>query len=174
MNGRKVMRYEVERKFLVAHAGWREQAVSRHRLTDGLVGEFAGGKVRVRLDEERAWLTVKGRREGLSRPEFEYEIPRDEAEDMLRLVCETCLIEKTRHCVPHDGLVWTVDEYGGSLAGMVLAEIELEHEAQVVALPDWLGREVTADARFRQSTLLRLAREAGRPVTLTEVIAAPL
>lgn len=168
------MRYEVERKFLVAHAGWRERAVSRHRLTDGLVGEFAGGKVRVRLDDERAWLTVKGRREGLSRPEFEYEIPRDEAEDMLRLVCETCLIEKTRHCVPHGGLLWTVDEYGGSLAGMVLAEIELEHEAQVVALPDWLGREVTADTRFRQSTLLRLAREAGRPVTLTEVIAARL
>lgn len=168
------MRYEVERKFLVAHAGWRAGAVSRSRLTDGLIGEFAGGKVRVRLDEETAWLTVKGRRDGLARPEFEYEIPRADAEAMLSLVCETCLIEKTRHCVPHDGVVWTVDEYCGALAGMVLAEVELEHAAQVVTLPDWIGREVTADIRFRQSTLLRLAREAGRPVTLHEVIAAPL
>ncbi len=168
------MRYEVERKFLVAHAGWRDRAVSRRRLTDGLVGEFAGGKVRVRLDEEQAWITVKGRRDGLARPEFEYEIPRADAEAMLGLVCETCLIEKTRHCVPHDGMEWVVDEYGGALAGMVLAEVELEHEAQPLALPDWIGREITADARFRQSTLLRLAREAGRPVTLTEVVAARL
>ncbi|TGE02304.1 CYTH domain-containing protein [Methylobacterium nonmethylotrophicum] len=168
------MRYEVERKFLVADAGWRAGAVSRRRLTDGLIGEFAGGKVRVRLDEERATLTVKGRREGLARPEFEYEIPRADAEAMLRLVCETWRIEKTRHCVPHDGMVWSVDEYGGALSGMVLAEIELEHEAQAVALPAWLGREVTADPRFRQSTLLRLAREAGRPVTLCEVLAAPM
>lgn len=168
------MRYEVERKFLVAHAGWRARAVSQSRLTDGLVGEFAGGKVRVRLGETKAWLTVKGQRDGLARPEFEYEIPLADAEAMLRLVCETCLIEKTRHCVPHDGMVWTVDEYRGALSGMILAEVELEHAAQAVTLPDWIGREVTADPRFRQSTLLRLAREAGRPVTLTEVIAAAL
>ncbi|KMO40732.1 adenylate cyclase [Methylobacterium variabile] len=168
------MRYEVERKFLVAHEEWRAGAVSRRRLTDGLVGEFAGGKVRVRLDDERAWLTVKGRRDGLARPEFEYEIPRPDAEAMLSLVCETCLIEKTRHCVPHAGLTWSVDEYAGALTGMILAEVELEHEAQAVALPGWLGREITTDQRFRQSTLLRLAREAGRPVTLTEVLSARL
>ncbi|KAB1071744.1 CYTH domain-containing protein [Methylobacterium planeticum] len=168
------MRFEVERKFLVAHEGWRAGVVSRRQLRDGLVGQFASGKVRVRLDETRAWLTIKGERVGLARPEFEYEIPRSDAEAMLAMVCDTCLIEKTRHCVPHAGLTWEVDVYAGALSGMVLAEVELEHEAQAIELPGWLGQEVTADPRFRQSTLLRLSREAGRSITLAEVLAARL
>ncbi|WP_232631032.1 CYTH domain-containing protein [Methylobacterium sp. Leaf118] len=168
------MRFEVERKFLVAHEGWKAGVIGRRRLTDGLVGQFASGKVRVRLDETCAYLTVKGARVGLGRPEFEYEIPRQDGEAMLRLVCDTCLIEKTRHAVIHGGLTWEIDVYGGALEGMVLAEVELEHDDQAFAIPDWLGREVTADPRFRQSTLLRLSREAGRNVTLDEVMAATL
>ncbi|MGU3537961.1 CYTH domain-containing protein [Methylobacterium sp. A54F] len=168
------MRFEVERKFLVAHEGWRGEVASTRRLTDGLVGHFASGKVRVRLDEERAWLTVKGNRTGLARAEFEYEIPRGDAEQMLSLVCETCLIQRTRHCVPHGGLTWEVDVYDGTLAGMVLAEVELDHEAQAVTLPDWIGHEVTCDPRFSQSTMLRLSREAGRNVTLAEILSAQL
>ncbi|WP_342153058.1 CYTH domain-containing protein [Methylorubrum sp. SB2] len=168
------MRFEIERKFLVVHDGWKAGVIGRRRLTDGLVGQFENGKVRVRLDEERAFLTVKGERQGLGRPEFEYEIPREDGEAMLRLVCDTCLIEKTRHRVLHGGLVWEIDVYNGALDGMILAEIELEHEAQAYAAPDWLGREVTTDPRFRQSTLLRLSREAGRTVTLDEVLSAVL
>ncbi|GAB6841527.1 CYTH domain-containing protein [Methylorubrum rhodinum] len=169
-----VMRVEIERKFLVVHDGWQAAVIGRRRLTDGLVGQFENGKVRVRLDEERAFLTVKGERRGLGRPEFEYEIPRADGEAMLRLVCGTCLIEKTRHRVLHGGLVWEVDVYTGALEGMILAEVELDDEAQAFSLPDWLGREVTADPRFRQSTLLRLSREAGRTVTLDEVLSAVL
>ena len=165
------MRFEVERKFLVAHEGWRDGVVGRRRLTDGLVGQFDGGKVRVRLDEAGAWLTVKGARTGLSRPEFEYAIPRADAEAMLGLVCETCLIEKTRHAVPHAGRTWEVDVYGGTLAGIVLAEVELTHEAQDFEPPPWLGREVTADPRFRQSALLRLSRTAPDGLTLEAVLA---
>ena len=168
------MRFEVERKFLVAHDGWRDEVTSKRRLTDGLVGHFASGKVRVRLDEDRGWLTVKGNRAGLARPDFEYEVPRADAEDMLSLVCETCLIERTRHCIPHGGLIWEVDVYEGSLSGMVLAEVELEYEAQTVDLPAWVGQEVTANPRFSQSTMLRLSREAGRNVTMAEVLAARL
>ncbi|GAA0283445.1 Inorganic triphosphatase [Methylorubrum aminovorans] len=166
------MRYEVERKFLVAHAGWRDGVTSKRRLTDGLIGQFASAKVRVRLDEERAWLAVKGGRAGLARPEFEYEIPRADGEAMLGLVCEACLIEKTRHCVPYAGLTWEVDVYDGTLSGMILAEVELKHEAQAIELPPWLGQEVTGDPRFRQSAMLRLSQEAGRTVTLAEVLAA--
>ncbi len=168
------MRFEVERKFLVADDGWRTGVVSRRRLTDGLIGRFeTGNKVRVRLDEERAWLTVKGERVGLGRPEFEYEIPRADAESMLSLVCDTCLIEKTRHCVPHAGMVWEVDVYAGKLDGMILAEVELDHEAQAFERPRWLGREVTGDPRFRQSSLLNRSGATGRVVTLDEVLAAP-
>ncbi|WP_411902884.1 CYTH domain-containing protein [Methylorubrum thiocyanatum] len=169
------MRFEVERKFLVADEGWQAGVTRRRRFTDGLIGQFeTGNKVRVRLDEDRAWLTVKGERVGLGRPEFEYEIPRADAEAMLSLVCDTCFIEKTRHCVPHAGLLWEVDVYGGTLAGMILAEVELEHEAQAFEPPPWLGREVTGDPRFRQSALLRRFGEAGRVVTLEELLAGPL
>ncbi|MBB5762944.1 CYTH domain-containing protein [Methylorubrum rhodesianum] len=169
------MRFEVERKFLVADEGWRTGVTSRRRLTDGLIGQFAtGNKVRVRLDDDRAWLTVKGERVGLGRPEFEYEIPRADAQSMLSLVCDTCFIEKTRHCVPHAGLIWEVDVYGGTLTGMILAEVELDDEGQSFERPAWLGREVTGDPRFRQSALLRRFGDAGRIVTPEEVLALPL
>ncbi|NGM38507.1 CYTH domain-containing protein [Methylobacterium sp. DB0501] len=159
------MRIEIERRFLVAHDGWRARAAASHYLRDGFIGQFSGGKVRVRLDAERAWLTVKGARIGLGRPEFEYEIPQADAEAMVSAMCQGCLIEKTRYCIPHAGLTWVVDVYEGDLAGMILAEVELEHEDQVFALPDWAGLEVSGDVRFRQTTLLRLRAELGRPLT---------
>lgn len=159
------MRFEIERKFLVAHDGWRSDAAAIHRLRDGLIGQFSDSKVRVRLDAERAWLTVKGARVGLGRPEFEYEIPQADAEAMVGAVCQGCLIEKTRYCVPHAGLTWVVDVYEGDLTGIVLAEVELEHEDQVFTLPDWAGLEVSGDVRFRQTTLLRLRAELGHPLT---------
>jgi hypothetical protein len=96
---------------LIAGNSPTSPSVSRRRLTA--------------RSRQPAWATMNFRstsyRDGLARPEFEYEIPRADAEAMLGLVCETCLIEKTRHCVPHDGMEWVVDEYGGALAGMVLA-----------------------------------------------------
>lgn len=167
------MRFEIERKFLVAHEGWRAAATGRRNLRDGLVGQFGRGKVRVRLDEDRAWLTVKGARLGISRPEFEYEIPGRDAAAMLQNVCIGGIIEKTRHSVPHDGLTWVVDEFGGCLAGIVLAEVELDAEDQPFSRPDWLGAEVTGDLRFRQTTLLHLCAQSGRPVTMADILALP-
>ncbi|MBX9931367.1 MAG: CYTH domain-containing protein [Methylobacterium sp.] len=166
------MRFEIERKFLVAHDGWRKAATRVRYLKDGLIGQFGRGKVRVRLDDDGAWLTVKGARaESIARPEFEYEIPRDDAEAMLRTVCTGCLIEKDRFCVPHAGLVWEVDVFRGSLDGIVLAEVELEQEDQAFDKPDWVGEEVTADLRFRQSTLLHLCSKATQPITIEDVLA---
>lgn len=168
------MRFEIERKFLVIHDGWRNAATRVRHLKDGLIGQFGRGKVRVRLDQDGAWLTVKGARaDGIARPEFEYEIPRDDAADMLRTVCTGCLIEKDRFCVPHAGLVWEVDVFRGSLAGIVLAELELEDEDQPFARPDWVGEEVTGDLRFRQSTLLHLCNKATKPITMADVLAVP-
>ncbi|MET3410577.1 CYTH domain-containing protein [Methylobacterium sp. 1030] len=168
------MRLEIERKFLVAGAGWRDAATSIRHLKDGLVGHFARGKVRVRLDGERAWLTVKGAREGIARAEFEYEIPHADGAAMVDQVCTGNVIEKIRYCVPHDGLTWEVDVFQGSLAGMVLAEVELARADQFFSKPAWLGEEVTGDLRFRQSTLLHLCREAGRPITMDDVLRLPV
>ena len=164
------MRLEIERKFLVAHDGWRSAVASVRHLKDGLVGHFARGKVRVRLDGERAWLTVKGARDGIARPEFEYEIPYDDGCSMLDQVCTGRVIEKVRHCVPHEGLMWEVDVFQGALSGMVFAEVELDDAAQHYVRPDWLGEEVTGDIRFRQSTLLHLCNQADRRVTMADVL----
>lgn len=167
------MRFEIERKFLVAHDGWRAAVTHRMELRDGLVGQFARGKVRVRLDGGRAWLTVKGARQGIARPEFEYEIPVEDAEHMLEGICVGRTIEKIRSVVPFRGLTWTVDEFQGPLAGIVLAEVELDDPAQDFARPDWIGREVTGDLRFRQSTLLHLCREAEGTIGLVDILALP-
>lgn len=168
------MRFEIERKFLVVHDGWRAAASGVRHLKDGLIGQSDRGKVRVRLDEQTAWITVKGARSGgIARPEFEYEIPRDDAEAMLQSVCVGCLIEKARHSVPHGGLTWEIDVFGGALEGIVLAEIELEDEAQAFARPDWLGEEVTGDPRFRLSRLLHLCNNAVGPITMAVVLVQP-
>lgn len=168
------MRLEIERKFLVAHDGWRAAATTVRHLKDGLVGYFARGKVRVRLDGERAWLTVKGARDGIARPEFEYEIPLADGQAMLEQVCTGCLIEKVRYCVPDGGLTWEVDVFQGALSGMVLAEVELTHPAEPYGRPDWLGEEVTGDLRFRQSTLLHLCNQSNRPITIEDVLSLPV
>jgi adenylate cyclase len=151
------MPIEIERKFLVISDGWRGAAVGSQRIRDGILARFGEGKVCVRITDDRAWFTVKGPRKGLCRAEFEYEIPCSEAEDMLSGLCTGPLIEKTRHFVPHDGLTWEVDVYEGVLAGLVLAEIELEREDQAFTMPDWVGCEVTGNPLYNKSNLL------GRP-----------
>ena len=155
------MALEIERKFLLANDEWKRQVVRSERLRDGLIGRFGEGKVRVRLTETNAWLTIKGPREGISRPEFEYEIPRGDAERMLRTLCQgDPVLEKVRHTVPFGGLDWTIDVYVGPLSGVVLAEVELEHPNQRPQLPPWVGEEVTNDPRYEKGTLARRARVA--------------
>jgi CYTH domain-containing protein len=149
---------EIERKFLVSNDGWRSAAVASRRLRDGLIARFDSGKVRVRLEPSRAWLTVKGPKTGHSRQEFEYQIPYADADQMLRTLCSGPIIEKTRYVVPHHNVIWEVDVHEGALKGLVLAEVELEHEGQELALPSWIGREVTDDPRYRKAALLNLWR----------------
>ncbi|RIY02049.1 CYTH domain-containing protein [Aureimonas flava] len=148
------MQVEIERKFLVVGEGWRARTVRVRVLRDGLVSRGANGKVRVRVEGRKAWLTVKGARSGICRPEFEYEIPVTDAERLLAEVCRGQVIEKHRHIVPHAGRTWEVDVFKGPLAGLVWAEVELDHPDQSFARPDWVGREVTGDPRFRHANLL--------------------
>ena len=145
------MPVEIERKFLVVSDGWRGNAVGE-RFCQGYLARMDGVTVRVRRAGARAYLTVKGEPNGLVRPEFEYEVPVEDAEAMFKL-CPRPLIEKTRYEVPHAGLIWHVDVFEGDNAGLVLAEVELDHPEQPVECPPWLGLEVSHDPRFRNSRL---------------------
>jgi CYTH domain-containing protein len=110
----------------------------------------------------RAWVTLKGPRGGISRREFEYDIPVPEAETMLAEFCDGHIVEKIRHLVPHHGQVWEVDVYAGILTGIVHAEVELDDPAQVVAPPPWIGPEVTGQPQHSKRVLIAACVAAKR------------
>ncbi len=143
---------EIERKFLVRSESWRAAAADSRRLRQGYVAIDGHTTVRVRTDGEEAWLTVKGPQVGLARAEFEYRIPREDAEVMLGL-CRGRLVEKVRHHVPVGGSVWEVDEFLGANVGLVLAEIELDRADEPFRTPEWLGDEVSEDPRYLNAQL---------------------
>lgn len=146
------MGVEIERKFLVRGTEWKKD-LSGTGYRQGYLTSDPERTVRIRLAGELGYLTIKGASTGASRLEFEYLIPADEAVQMLEQLCRKPLIEKIRYRVPHAGMVWDVDEFFGDNAGLVLAEIELEHEDQVVELPLWVGEEVTGDRRYYNAYL---------------------
>lgn len=151
------MKIEIERQFLVRNDDWRRQVTRTAHLRDGLILRGDGAKLRVRCDGERAFLTFKTPRAGTVRREFEYEIPVGDAELLIRDHCIGQILAKTRHFVEADGLVWTVDVYEGLLHGIVIAEVELEREDQEIALPSWVGAEVTGREEYRKSNMLAAA-----------------
>jgi CYTH domain-containing protein len=146
---------EIERKFLVVGDAWRSSASAGQRFCQGYLAGGHGVTVRIRRAGPRAFITVKGRAVGPARPEYEYPIPVEEAEQLLHDLCQRPLLEKTRHEVRHAGHVWEVDVFGGPNAGLVLAEVELERPEEAFELPPWVGEEVTFDPRYRSSELAR-------------------
>jgi CYTH domain-containing protein len=146
------MPLEIERKFLVANEGWRSDQTVGVRFCQGYLAQDRAAKVRIRRAGDRACVTIKGPREGIVRSEFEYLIPVDHAEELLRL-CHKPLIQKTRYTVWHVGKKWSVDVFGGANVGLVLAEIELRHPDEQFPTPSWLGPEVTHDRRYGNSAL---------------------
>lgn len=147
------MATEIERKYLVLNDDWRAQVHRELRYLQGYIANTRHSSVRVRIGGDSAFLNVKGATVGASRLEFEYPVPVEDAEVMLRELCAGGVVEKTRYIVPHGGREWEVDVFGGDNAGLVVAEIELDDEADVVALPDWAGEEVTDDVRYYNSNL---------------------
>lgn len=148
------MGVEIERKFLVGDESWRGAARGEpEHYRQGYLALTERASVRVRLGGDgSAWLGIKERRVGPVRAEFEYAIPADDAERLLELAAG-CVIEKQRFRVAHGGLEWEVDEFLGANAGLVVAEIELEHEDSPFERPPWLGREVTAEAAYYNAAL---------------------
>lgn len=144
------MAIEIERKFLVVGDAWRTTAAVYY--CQGYLSRSKERTVRIRIAGEQGYLTIKGVTTGASRSEFEYEIPLVDAQQLLAL-CDGPLIEKYRRDVHYEGMLWEVDEFLGENKGLVVAEIELESESQTFAKPDWVGVEVTSDARYYNSNL---------------------
>ncbi|MDR6671788.1 CYTH domain-containing protein [Xanthomonas sp. 1678] len=148
------MPIEIERKFLVTGDGWRAAAHRVIPMAQGYINDQAAmdsgaqkASVRVRIQGEEAFLNLKSRALGHTRQEFEYPLPLDDARALLAL-CVGGLIDKRRHLVQHQGHLWEVDEFLGDNAGLVVAEIELGSADETFAKPDWIGSEVTDDARY--------------------------
>ena len=154
------MSVEIERKFLVRDDRWKVlgQGVL---LRQGYLSSHPDRIVRVRIEGNAALLTIKGRSVGATRGEWEYPIPLADAEAFLDSLCERPIIEKYRSRIRFEGMVWEVDEFLGENAGLVVAEIELEREDQPFVKPDWIGKEVTQDARYFNANLLRHPYRAG-------------
>ncbi len=149
---RRLMGWEIERKFLVKDDSWRAAVESSAVLRQGYLAVDNGTTVRVRTGGAEVWLTIKGPAEGLIRAEFEYRVPVTEAEALIGL-CRGRVVEKTRHKVRFGGHVWEIDEFTGKNASLVLAEVELQQADEVVAVPPWVGREVSGDRRFDNASL---------------------
>jgi adenylate cyclase len=147
------MATEIERKYLVRSDGWRAHVHGQVRYRQGYLANSAHCSVRVRVGGDAAHVNVKGASVGVSRLEFEYPVPMEDALVMLRELCPGSIVEKTRYLVRHGNRDWEVDVFEGDNAGLVVAEIELEDETQAVALPDWVGAEVTTDVRYYNSCL---------------------
>lgn len=142
------MPLEIERKFLVLGNAWRAQVTRSVEMRQGyLSGEHGRASVRVRLEGEDARLNIKAAVIGSARAEYDYAVPAEHVREILATLC-VGVLEKRRHYIEREDVVWEVDEFLGANAGLIVAEVELRTVDQVVALPDWVGAEVTDDRRY--------------------------
>ena len=148
------MALEIERKYLIdlEKIGTLENGV---RIKQGYLSTDKNAVVRVRVKNDKAYLTIKGANNGISRLEFEYEIPFDEANEMLDNLCKKPLIDKTRYIIKHDIHIWEIDVFYGDNEGLVVAEVELKDENEKINLPSWIKEEVTSDNRYFNSNLMK-------------------
>jgi len=149
------MNQEIERKFLVT-GDYKSQSVRSFRIVQGYLSSVSGRTVRIRIKGDKGYITIKGKsnESGLSRYEWEKEIPLQEAEELFQL-CEPGAIEKTRYEIQVGKHIFEVDEFYGDNTGLTMAEVELESENESYLKPDWLGLEVTGDRRYYNSCLTK-------------------
>ena len=157
---------EIERKYLVTSDCYKELAVARYHIRQGYISREKTGTVRVRITDDKAYLTIKGKPAAghFARYEWEKEIDVQEAEELMKL-CQGTVIDKTRWIVPSETgdnlqltvdnlqLIWEVDEFHGKHEGLVVAEIELDNEEQSFEIPDFIGNEVTHDPRYYNANM---------------------
>lgn len=146
------MAIEIEHKYLVVNDSYKNMATGKISIQQGYLNRSPDRTVRIRTMDEKGFLTVKGRNKGDFRLEFEYEIPIEDARQILSLA-EPGIVEKTRYFVPFDGLIWEVDEFHGSLSGVVIAEVELPESSHDYSKPSFIGKDITGDPTFYNSNL---------------------
>lgn len=146
------MGIEIEHKYLVKNDNYKRMAYSHTHIFQGYLNRSPERTVRVRVRDQKGYLTVKGKNNGASRLEFEYEIPEADAMKMLEM-CIPPVLDKTRYLVRHEGHIWEVDEFAGTLSGLVTAEIELKSENESYTLPDFIGNDVTGCPQYYNSNL---------------------
>ncbi len=148
------MATETERKFLLQNDDWRRQVLSKKEISQGYLNSHAARTVRIRVTGGKGIITIKGKSRGISRAEYEYEIPVEEAKALLML-CEKPIIEKTRFLVDFEGKTWEIDEFYGDNLGLAVAEVELQSETEEIGLPAWVGDEVSHDRKYFNSSLIK-------------------
>jgi len=149
------LKYEIERKFLIKNELWRNESAESVLYRQGYLSNVKQRTVRIRTAGSRGYITIKGTGPGIKRTEFEYEIPRNDADELLDNVCEKPLIEKTRHKIQIENHIWEIDEFHGENSGLIIAEIELENENETFQKPSWIGEEVSHDIRYFNSNLYK-------------------
>jgi adenylate cyclase len=147
------MGVEIERKFLVKDDSFLKN-ISGSRYIQGYLSSNGAVGTRIRIANNKGILTIKSAVKGISRAEFEYEIPLEDAKIMLHTLCLKPLISKTRYKIEYCGLVWDVDVFDGENTGLIMTEVELESETQQVSMPDWVDKEVTGKMRYYNSRLM--------------------
>ena len=145
---------EIERKYLVKASAWKPQDGGVH-FKQGYLNSQKERVVRVRIEGAQAKLTIKGVTTGVTRSEFEYAIPVEDAAILLDNLCEQPLIDKHRHKEVHHGKTWEIDVFHGLNEGLVVAEVELGSENEAITLPSFVGEEVSSDPRYFNSNLLK-------------------
>jgi adenylate cyclase len=149
------MAIEIERKYLVKNNSWQANVESQAHIMQGYLANNDHSAIRVRVKGDAAYLTVKGATPGISRSEFEYRIPVEDAEAMLRDLAVFPAIDKVRYRVKSGGHVWDLDLFAGENEGLVMAEVELGAEDEAFEMPEWAGEEVSDDSRYYNVNLAR-------------------
>jgi adenylate cyclase len=149
------MALEIERKFLIRDDSWRQSSTGSAHIFQGYFARTPLLRARIRIYGEKGYITLKSESGTLVRHEYEYEIPKADAVEMIQQFSIEPIITKTRYDVPFEGIVWAVDIFDGANSGLILAEAELKSPDQPLALPSWVGREVTEERRYGNSNLAR-------------------
>ena len=145
---------EIERKFLIDESLIGELK-DGETIKQGYFPTWNKTAIRARIKGKKGFITIKGEKIGISRPEYEYEIPFKDAQEIIEKLCDNLVIEKTRYKIKHANHIWEIDVFCGDNAGLIVAEVEMKDENEKVDLPAWITNEVTDDFRYSNSNLVK-------------------
>tara|TARA_B100001559_G_scaffold240221_1_gene203233 strand:- start:20 stop:511 length:492 start_codon:yes stop_codon:yes gene_type:complete len=149
------MAIEIERKFLIKRIP-KDKIEYSHYIKQGYIVSDKHKAIRIRQKKDDFFITIKGNKTGISRFEFEYKIPKNDADQLFKNFCKESIIEKTRHYIKHKGHTWELDVFHGENEGLIVAEIELKSEEETFSLPDWVDYEVTFQEKYYNMNLIKI------------------